>query len=175
MRGEYPHDERCHHMAKGKKGSTAEAEPEVEELAESEESETPAKAKKDDVTFGVADLCALVKKETGKDYSTRDMRTLLRKMAREDKPRVEREVIPGNRARYDWPKGAKDPEVQRVLKAVGAGEIEDGKKEALAKLKESKAKKDAAKGEGKKGKKGKGKAEKAEAESLDEVEFQDED
>lgn len=162
-----------------KKSKTVEPEEdevEVEELDESDESETPAKAKKDDVTFGVADLCALVKEKTGKEYSTRDMRTLLRKMAREDKPRVNREVIPGNRARYDWPEGANDPEVKRVLKAVGAGEIEEGKKEALAKLKENKAKKEA-KGEGgKKGKKGKAKAKAAEAEEeLDEVEFEDED
>jgi len=158
-------------MAKGKKGATAEAEPEVEELTESEAEETPAKAKKDDVTFGVADLCELVKQETGKEYTTRDMRTLLRKMAREDKPRVDREVIPGNRARYDWPKGAKDPEVKRVLAAVGAGEIEEGKKAALAKLKESKAKKDAE--GGKKGKKGKKGAKAEKAETLDEVEFEE--
>lgn len=170
--------ERNANMAKKSKGAVAEPEEtevEVEELDDSDESETPAKGKKDDVTFGVADLCALVKEKTGKEYSTRDMRTLLRKMAREDKPRVNREVIPGNRARYDWPDGADDPEVKRVLKAVGAGEIETGKKEALAKLKENKAKK-SAKGEGgKKGKKGKSKKAEEATETLDEVEFEDED
>jgi hypothetical protein len=123
---------------------------ETEELEDDEPEEKPAKSKKggsDEVTFGVADLCAYIKEETGKEYSTRDMRTLLRKMAREDKPRVNREVIPGNRARYDWPDGPKDPEVKRVLKAVNGGEVEAGRKEALEKLKENKKAKDAAKGD----------------------------
>ncbi len=116
-----------------------------------------SKSKKDDgVTFGVADLVLLIKEETGKEFSTRDLRTLIRKMAREDNPRVDREVIPGNRARYDWPKGAKDPEVKRILTAVKGGEVEAGKKEALDALKARKAEKKA-KGEdgGKKGKKSK--------------------
>lgn len=164
-------------MAKGK-GSTKSKAPEpevedVEELADDEEETTPSKSKKgggDEVTFGVAHLCALVKEKTGKEYTTREMRTLLRKMAREDKPRVTREITAGNRSRYDWPEGANDPEVKRVLKAVGAGEIEAGKKEALEKLKAQKAAK-AAKGEGKKGKKGKkGKAEAKSDDSDDDVE-----
>lgn len=132
---------------------------EIEELTDDEASDTPpAKSKKggvEEVEFGVADLCALVKEKTGKDYSTRDMRTLLRKMAREDTPRVEREVIAGNRARYNWPGGVKNPEVKKVIAAVTGGEIEEGKKEALAKLKENKAKKTAKEEKNKKSKKSK--------------------
>lgn len=144
-------------MAKGKTKAPAEdeeledLESELDELSEDEPEEKPAKKSKksadEDEVWGVSDLCDLVKAETGKEYSTRDMRTLLRKMAREDKPRVNREVIAGNRARYSWT-GPDDPEVKQVLKAVGKGEIEAGRKEALAKLKEQgeakKAKKKAA-------------------------------
>ena len=125
---------------------------ELEELGDDSTDDTETKSSKsDEVTFGVKDLCDHVEKETGKKYTTREMRTLIRKMAREDKPRVNREVIPGNRSRYDWPKGPKDPEVKAIVAAAKGGEIEAGKKEALDKLKKDKAaKKD--KGE-KKGKK----------------------
>jgi hypothetical protein len=92
-----------------------------------------------EVTFGVRDLSEYLSKKTGKTIKPKDLRTLIRKMAREDKPRVNREVIPGNRSRYDWPDGLKDPEVQRIVKAVVGGELEAGKKEALAQLKERKA------------------------------------
>jgi hypothetical protein len=93
-----------------------------------------------EVTFGVRDLAEYLSKKTGKTIKPKDLRTLIRKMAREDKPRVQRDVIPGNRSRYDWPNGLKDPEVQRIVKAVVAGELEAGKKEALAALKERKGK-----------------------------------
>jgi hypothetical protein len=146
-------------MAAKGKGKAAEAEPtdddlELETLEDDSTEDTgSAKSKADEVTFGVKDLCDHVEKETGKKYTTREMRTLIRKMAREDKPRVNREVIPGNRSRYDWPKGAKDPEVKAIVAAVKGGEIEQGKKEALDKLKKDKA---AKKGDKEKGK-GKGK------------------
>lgn len=171
-------------MAKSTKTKAPKAAPPVEdeELEELAEDEAPAaKAKKgsDEVEFGVADLCKLAKEKLDKDYSTRDMRTLLRKMAREDTARVNREVIPGNRARYNWPGGPKNPEVKAILKAIAGGEIEEGRKAALAKLKADKAAKDAAeggkaKGKGKKGGK-KGKSAPAETEEVEEVDFEDED
>lgn len=142
--------------SKKAKAPEPEEDEDLEELDDDEEEEAPKKKRSDDVDFGVADLVALVKEKTGKEYTTRDMRTLLRKMAREDKPRVDREVVAGNRARYNWPDGANDPEVKRIIKAVGSGEIEAGKKEALDKLKEQKAKKQAAATE-KPSKKAKGK------------------
>lgn len=165
-------------MAK-KKAAVVEPEEDLEldELDSDEGTDEKPKAKQDEVTFGVADLCKLVKKVTGKDYTTRDMRTLIRKMARDGSGRIEREIVAGNRSRYDW-SGPKDPEVIAIVKAVKGGELEAGKKEALAKLKENKAAKKAAEGNGKgdKGsKKGKGKKAKA-AEPEDEVvEFEDDD
>lgn len=105
-----------------------------DDVAEEETSSTNS-----EVTFGVRDLADYLTKKTGKLIKPKDLRTLIRKMAREDKPRVQREVIPGNRSRYDWPNGLKDPEVQRIVKAVVGGELEAGKKEALAALKERKA------------------------------------
>lgn len=158
-----------------------ELEDEVEELADDDEEVSPSKSKKgsdDDVTFGVADLCKAAKKITGKEYSTREMRTLLRKMAREDDPRVDRTITAGNRSRYDWPEGLNDPEVKRVLKAIKGGEIEAGKKEALAKLKEQKAAKaasaDKASKKSSKGK-SKAKAEETDDDDVEEIEDLDDD
>jgi len=117
------------------------------------------------VTFGVADLCKLVEEETDKQYKPKDMRTLIRKLAREGK--VDREIVPGNKSRYDW-SGPKDPEVLRIVKAVKAGGIEAGRKEALDSLKERNAAKRAA---------AKAAKEKAAAESTDDdvEELDDED
>lgn len=121
---------------------------ELEELDEATE-EAPAKGKKaaEDDVWGVRNgLIPLLKERTGKDYTPREVRTLLRKMARDGSGRVEREVIAGNKSRYAW-SGPDDPEVKAILKAVKGGEIEAGKKEALDKLKADKAAKQAAKGD----------------------------
>lgn len=144
---------------------------ELEDLdtdVEDEEQAKPkgGKAKKgaEEVEFGVSDLCTYLTKKTGKEVKPRELRTLIRKMAREEEARVDREVIPGNRSRYNWPGGLKNPEVKAIIKAVTGGEMEADKAEKLAKLKEDKAKKTAAKkaaaekgGAKAKGKKGKGK------------------
>ena len=140
--------------AKSTKAKAAEEEVELEELeddSEEAEEETPA-----DEIWGVRNgLIPLLKEKTGKDYTPREVRTLLRKMAREDNARIDREIVAGNKSRYEWD-GPSDPEVKAILKAVKAGEVEQGKKEALDKLKADKADK-AASGakKGKKGKKGK--------------------
>jgi hypothetical protein len=174
--------EREHMAPKTKAKAKAEeieddADVELDELDEDEVEDKPSKKGKsdDDVTFGVRDLCELVKRKTGKEYNPKEMRTLLRKMAREDTPRVDREIVRGNKARYSWP-GPDHPEIKAVLKAVKGGEIETARKETLDALKEKKAKKDAAaKKGGKKGKKGKAKAE-PEDEVEEEIEdFDDED
>lgn len=121
---------------------------ELEELDDEVEDEAPkkGKAKPADDIWGVQNLIKLIKKETGKEYSPREVRTLLRKMARDGKGRIDREIVAGNKSRYAW-SGADDPEVKRILKAVRGGEVEAGKKEALDKLKADKAKKTAAKEE----------------------------
>jgi hypothetical protein len=134
---------------------------ELDELDEDvEEEEAPAKGRKkarssngqQEVEFGASDLAAYLSDRTGKVITAKDLRVLIRKMAREDKPRVEREITAGNRTRYDWPGGLKNPEVKAIIAAVTGGELEAGKREALTKLKESQAAKKAAK-EGKKAKK----------------------
>ena len=119
---------------------------ELEELEEAEETESPKKrgGAAQEVTFGVADLCALIKKKTGQTVTTRALRTLIRKMARDGSNRVDREIVAGNRSRYDWT-GPNDPEVKAILKAFTDGELEADKQEKLAALKERKASKTPAK------------------------------
>lgn len=118
---------------------------ELTELDEDEESETPTRSKgkkagssrDDEVTFGAKHLSAHLSKVMGKEITPRDLRVLLRKMARSGQ--LNREITQGTRARYDWPKGLEDPEVKRIVKAVKTGAIEQGKKEALDSLKARKA------------------------------------
>jgi hypothetical protein len=121
---------------------------ELEELDEDEATEAAPKKKKskasddDEVVFGASDLAKLASKGREKPITPRDLRTLLRKMARDG--RLNREITAGNRTRYSW-SGPDDPEVKKILKALSAGELEQGKQEALAKLKEQKAAKQAEK------------------------------
>jgi hypothetical protein len=117
---------------------------ELEELDEDEATESAPRKKKadDDVVFGASDLAKLASKGRDKPITPRDLRTLLRKMARDG--RLGREITAGNRTRYSW-SGPEDPEVKVILKALKAGELEQGKAEALAKLKENKAAKQAEK------------------------------
>ncbi|MGX9924160.1 hypothetical protein ACWIG4_30400 [Streptomyces sp. NPDC002248] len=126
----------------------AEDDDELEELEEDEAVDTkPAPKKKKattDVTFGVSDLCALIKSETGNDVTPRELRTLIRKMARDGSGRVNREIKAGNRTRYDWA-GPNDPEVRKIVQAYKGGELEADKKEKLQALKDRKAKQQAAK------------------------------
>lgn len=138
-----------------------ETDEELEELEEDETTEDAPKAKggaAQQVTFGASDLAKLVSKGRDKPVTAREIRTLIRKMARDGSGRVDREIIAGNRSRYDW-SGPNDPEVKAIVKAFNNGELEADKQEKLAALKARKAEKDAAKkaaGEtGKKGKKGK--------------------
>jgi len=151
----------------------------VEELddldSDVEEDEAPkskAKASTPTVTFGAADLAKHLSELSGKTISTRDLRTQIRRMARDDSGRVDREITAGNRTRYDWPKGLKDPEVKAIIAAVMDGELEAGKKAALEKLKADKAAKKGTKdAKGSKGKKNK----KAQVEDDDEDDDDDDD
>jgi hypothetical protein len=137
--------------AKAKAAAEAAAAEEVEEV----EDEAPAA-----VAFGVSDIVALIKTKLKKDTTTRELRTLLRKMARDG--RLDREIVAGNRARWEW-SGPTDPEVLAVLKAFKAGELDADKKEKLDALKARKAEQRAAK------------AAEAEAEADDEELVDDED
>lgn len=140
---------------------------ELEDLDEDVEEEAPKKSKKgggEEVTFGAADLAKLASKKTGKDYNARAIRQLLRKMARDGSGRIDREIVAGNKSRYNW-SGPDDPEVKAVLRAIAGGELEAERKAALDKLKADKAKKKAKEAKGKKSK-----AKAAEPEDLDELE-----
>jgi hypothetical protein len=154
------------------KAKAKKVEEDVEELEEAEEA-TKTKSKKDDVVFGVADIAAHLTEKTGKKVTTRELRTLIRKMARDGSARVDREIIPGNRTRYSW-SGIKDPEVVAIIAAFDGGELEADKKEKLEALKARKAEKKAK--EGKAPAKGKAKSKKAKAEDEDdELELDDDE
>lgn len=112
---------------------------ELEEDVEAEDSAPAANA----VTFGASDLARYLSEKTGKEIKARDLRTLIRRMARDGSGRVNRQITAGNRTRYDWADGLKDPEVKAIVKAVTSGELEAGKKEALDALKARKAEKKA--------------------------------
>ena len=148
-------------MAKAKAKDKAE-DVEIEDLdADVEATEGEGKSKAQEVEFGASDLAKHLSELTGKTVTPRDLRALIRKMAREETPRVDREIKAGNRTRYNWPGGLKNAEVKAIIKAVTGGEMEADKQAKLAELKEKKAKKkaeEAKAGKGKgKGKGGKGK------------------
>ena len=96
----------------------------------------------EETIFGVRDVAEIIKVRTGKEVKTRDLRTLLRKMARDG--RLDREIIAGNRERWTW-SGPEDPEVEKVVEAFEAGELEADKAEKLQALKDRKAAERAAK------------------------------
>lgn len=96
----------------------------------------------EETVFGVSDIAELIQVKTGKAVKTRDLRTLLRKMARDG--RLNREIIAGNRERWTWT-GPTDPEVDTIIDAFEAGELDEDKAEKLNALKERKAAQRAAK------------------------------
>ena len=167
--------------AKSKKAADVEEVEDLDELEELDEAdEAPANGKKkssaqQEVTFGASDLAAHLTEKSGKTVSTRELRTLIRKMARDGSDRVNREIKAGNRTRYNW-SGLKDPEVKAIIAAFDSGELEADKQEKLAKLKEQKAAKKAA-GEptGKKAKKAKAKAKAKAEDDDDELELDDDE
>lgn len=148
--------------AKAKKAAPApepeelELEDELEEVDEEEAESAPKKkGGQEEVTFGASDLARHLSEKSGKTVSARELRTLIRKMARDGSKRVNREITPGNRTRYNW-SGLDDPEVQAIIAAFEGGELEADKQAKLAELKERKAaKKAAGESTGKKSKKGK--------------------
>lgn len=147
---------------------------ELEDTDDDVEGEKATKSKAQEVTFGVANLAKFLSKKMGKEISTRDLRTQIRRMAREDNARVNRVITAGNRTRYDWPDGLQDPEVKRIIAAVTGGELDEGKKAALNALKEKKAKEKAAGGTPSKKTKSKAKVEEPE-EELEDIEDDDSD
>lgn len=163
--------------AKSKKAAepVVEDELELDEVDGDEVEETTTKkSSQQEVTFGASDLARHLSEKHGKTVSPRELRTLIRKMARDGQGRVNREITAGNRTRYNW-SGVNDPEVQAIIAAYEGGELEADKQAKLQELKERKAAKKAA-GEptGKKAKKGKGKTTKPKAAPV-EVDGDDDD
>ena len=113
---------------------------ELDELEEDEvEDEAPkSKKAKNSVTFGASDLARYLTEKTGKEVKPRELRNLIRKMARDGSGRVTREISRDNRERYNW-SGKDDPEVQAIIAAFEGGELEADKQAKLAALKERKA------------------------------------
>lgn len=153
----------------------ADEELELDEVDADETESTPSKAKNDEVTFGASDLAKHLSEQSGKKVTPRELRTLIRKMARDGSGRVNREIKAGNRTRYNW-SGVDDPEVKAIIKAFNDGELEADKQAKLAELKQKKAdKKAAGEATGKKAKKGKkGKAAPVESDDDEDLELDDE-
>lgn len=163
-------------MPTATKKSTTKAAPAAKKTTTKAAPEAPA-AEVTEVVFGVADLAKMLSEGREKPVTTRELRTLIRKMARDGQGRVQREIIAGNRSRYSW-SGPEDPEVVAIIDAFNGGELEADKKEKLDALKARKAEQRAAKQaeEAKAAKKGKkAKATKVVEEDDEELELDDEE
>lgn len=123
-------------MATATKAAAAKAAPAKPTAPAVVKPKAPATPEEAEAIFGVSDIAELIKVDTGKEVKTRDLRTLLRKMARDG--RLDREIIAGNRERWVW-EGPNDPEVDTILEAYKNGELDADKKEKLDALKARKA------------------------------------
>lgn len=150
----------------------------LEEMEADEVEDAPKSGGQQEVTFGVSDLAKWLSAKFDKKVTPRELRTLIRKMARDGSNRVDREIKAGNRSRYDWPDGLKDPEVKAIVLAFKNGELEADKQEKLQALKDRKAKKTAEAAPAKKATAKKKKAAPVEEELEDEdedLDLEDED
>lgn len=100
----------------------------------------PAKAapapKAEAIEYGSAWLVDHVNAEAGTSYSASNLRILLRKLTKEGV--LDRDTE-GGRQRYNFPKGANDPQVKAIVKAVKGGAAEKAKAERLEDLKTKRA------------------------------------
>jgi hypothetical protein len=96
---------------------------------------TATVAKNAPVEFGSAWLVEHVNEQAGTSYNASTLRILLRKLTRDGV--LEREAE--GRQRYNFPKGANDPQVKAIVKAVKGGAAEKAKTERLEGLKEQRA------------------------------------
>jgi predicted transcriptional regulator len=105
----------------------------------------PAKAapapKAEAIEYGSAWLVDHVNAEAGTSYTASTLRILLRKLTKEGVLDRDSE---GGRQRYNFPKGAADPQVRAIVKAVKSGGAEKAKAERLEDLKSKRTKKTAA-------------------------------
>jgi hypothetical protein len=123
----------------------------------------PVKAPRESIEYGSAWLVEHVNTQAGTSYSASALRILLRKLTKDGV--LERDSE--GRQRYNFPKGAKDPQVVAIVKAVKSGAGEKAKQERLDALKEQRA---ASKGKAKAAP-----AKKARSKKVVEVEEEDDD
>lgn len=100
-----------------------------------------AKPKAEAIEYGSAWLVDHVNAEAGTAYTASTLRILLRKLTKEGVLDRDSE---GGRQRYNFPKGANDPQVRAIVKAVKAGGAEKAKAERLEDLKSKRSTKKAA-------------------------------
>jgi DNA-binding transcriptional ArsR family regulator len=96
--------------------------------------------KAEPIEYGSAWLVEHVNEQAGTSYTASTLRILLRKLTRDGV--LEREAE--GRQRYNFPKGANDPQVKAIVKAVKGGAAEKAKQERLDGLKEQRAAKKSA-------------------------------
>lgn len=99
------------------------------------EAPAPKAAKAEAIEYGSAWLVDHVNTEAGTSYSASALRILLRKLTRDGVLNRDSE----GRQRYNFPKGANDPQVKAIVKAVKSGAGEKAKQERLDALKEQRA------------------------------------
>src|SRR5690606_17620208 len=85
---------------------------------------------------GTAWLTEYVNEECGTSHSAATIRILLRKLVKEG---VLAREVGEDRSRYTFAKGANDPIVKAVVKAVKSGAVKEQQKEKLDELKAKKA------------------------------------
>lgn len=111
--------------------------PKAKKKGNSAKKKAPAKAK---VEFGTSWLLEYVSEETDRKMTGRNLRVLLRSMAK--KGELNR-TVGEDRTNYSWT-GPTDPEVKKIIRAIKDGAVDREKKAALEKLKASKQSKKAA-------------------------------
>lgn len=93
----------------------------------------PAKAPRGEaIEYGSSWLVEHVNEQAGTSYTASALRILLRKLTKDGV--LDRDS--DGRQRYNFPKGAKDPQVIQIVKAVKGGAAEKAKQERLDNLKE---------------------------------------
>ena len=120
---------------KEKAAPAAKAKPAAKAAKAAKPAPTAAVAKNDPIEYGSAWLVEHVNEEAGTSYNASTLRILLRKLTRDGV--LEREAE--GRQRYNFPKGANDPQVKAIVKAVKGGAAEKAKSERLEGLKEQRA------------------------------------
>lgn len=91
----------------------------------------PKAAAQPTIEFGSAWLVEHVNEQAGTSYSASSLRILLRKLTKEGVLARDSE----GRSRYNFPKGANDPQVKAIVKAVKSGAAETARQERLDELK----------------------------------------